>query len=176
MSGFYPRIWPLGVCLSCQDLSNPAFNVGFPQATLSGLQGEYNQMAEVIGEATSILIVGGGAVGVELAGIGGAPRIRKKHYMDGVVGREGEAKPNNPCNKFVELLIQKRMVQETKCTILKKAELTFTGFSLSIKGSVRHSLLCGFAAFSGSDPDLFGSVTFTHVQIRIRDPDSAYLT
>jgi hypothetical protein len=30
-------------------------------------------MAEVIGEATNILIVGGGAVGVELAGIGGAP-------------------------------------------------------------------------------------------------------
>ncbi len=53
----------------------PAFNVGFPQATLSGLQGEYNQMAGVIGEATNILIVGGGAVGVELAGIGGAPDL-----------------------------------------------------------------------------------------------------
>jgi hypothetical protein len=90
----------------------PAFNVVFPQATLSGLQGEYNQMAGVIGEATNILIVGGGAVGVELAGIGGAA----------------------------------------------------------------DSLLCGFAAFSGSDTDLFGSVTFRHVQIRIRDPVSACLT
>ncbi len=53
----------------------PAFNVGFPQATLSGLQEEYTQMAGVIGEATNILIVGGGAVGVELAGIGGAPDL-----------------------------------------------------------------------------------------------------
>jgi hypothetical protein len=72
-------------------------------------------MAGVIGEATNILIVGGGAVGVELAGIGGAPD------------------PDHPDYTFI-------------------------------------------AAFSRSDPDLFGSVTFTHVRIRIRDPDSACLT
>jgi hypothetical protein len=59
--------------MSCKDFFLPAFIVGFPQATLSGLQAEYTHMAEVIAEATNILIVGGGAVGVELAGIGRAP-------------------------------------------------------------------------------------------------------
>ena len=38
------------------------------QVSIAGLQAEYKQIAETIGEAKNILIVGGGPVGVELAG------------------------------------------------------------------------------------------------------------
>lgn len=55
--------------------------------------------------------------------------------------RREEAKANNSGNKFIELSIQKTTVQETKCTILKKAELKFNDFSLSIEGSVSSSKL-----------------------------------
>ncbi|WP_375319139.1 transposase [Candidatus Tisiphia endosymbiont of Oplodontha viridula] len=55
--------------------------------------------------------------------------------------RGEEAAVNNSGNKFVELSIQKTTVQETKCAILKKAELTFSDFSLSIEGNVNSSKL-----------------------------------
>lgn len=55
--------------------------------------------------------------------------------------RRDEAIVNNSGNKFVELSIEKTPAQETKYTILKKAELTFSNFSLSIEGSVSSSKL-----------------------------------
>lgn len=55
--------------------------------------------------------------------------------------RGEEAAVNNSGNKFVELSIQKTTLQETKCIILKKAELTFNDFSLSIEGNVSSSKL-----------------------------------
>lgn len=57
------------------------------------------------------------------------------------IKRREEAIENNTSNKFVELSIQKATIQETKYTILKKAELTFSDFFLSIEGSVSSSKL-----------------------------------
>lgn len=50
--------------------------------------------------------------------------------------RRDEGLVNNSGNKFVELSIEKTPSQATKYMILKKAELTFSDFSLSIEGSV----------------------------------------
>jgi NADH dehydrogenase FAD-containing subunit len=40
----------------------------FLKVSIAGLQEEYKKIAEVIAEAKNILLVGGGAVGVEFAG------------------------------------------------------------------------------------------------------------
>lgn len=55
--------------------------------------------------------------------------------------RRDEVTVNHSGNKFVELSIEKTPAQETKYTILKKAELTFSDFSLSIEGSISSSKL-----------------------------------
>jgi transposase-like protein len=50
--------------------------------------------------------------------------------------RRKEEASNNLGNKFVELA-----VQETEYTILKKAELTFSNFSLSVEGNISSTKL-----------------------------------